>query len=309
MTNEELLALLCQQFGDNGNGMIDCLHAVGVNPPVVFHHDDDDVLAIGTVIQAEDKDDDEDDEEVKEEEEESVESDEDDDDDSDFLDEDDDDNGGKCSSQQVAGMKDDDNSSVQMEVVPGVDETSFGTQEDVVNGDVDGDVDGNGNYNADNVDVDDVSDDGNGQRKKENAKEDGKDASDNKVAYADGDDNKMDCDVVATVKDVDVPAKADIASVLAVLANLTQSSKVKETQQMLLSSTFGLNKSSGTHGKLEVISPCEFPNWRRMCFESTGHIFYVDAQGFVWPCSGCNRTEKTDYTYSILSSFPKNENL
>ena len=56
----------------------------------------------------------------------------------------------------------------------------------------------------------------------------------------------MDCDVVANVKDVDVPAKADIASVLAVLANLTQTSKVKETQQMLLSSTFGLNKSSGT---------------------------------------------------------------
>jgi len=61
---------------------------------------------------------------------------------------------------------------------------------------------------------------------------------------------------------------------------------------MLLSSTFGLNKSSGTRRKLEVISPCEFPNWRRMHFESTGHIFYVDAQGFVWPCSGCNRTEK-----------------
>ena len=302
MTNEELLALLCQRFANNGNGMIDRLRAVGVNPPVVFHDDDDDVLAVGTVIQAEDKD--EDDEEEEEEEEESVESDEEDDDDSDFLDEDD--NGGKCSTQQVAGMKDDDNSSIQMEVVPGVDETSFGTQEDV-DGDVDGDgdVNGNVNYNADNGDFDDVSDDGDGERKKENGEEDGNDASDNKIAYADGDKNKMDCDVVANVKDVDVPAKADIASVLAVLANLTQTSKVKETQQMLLSSTFGLNKSSVTRRKLEKISPHEFPNWRRMRFESTGHIFYVDAQGFVWPCSGCNRTGKNRLHIIHIVLIPK----
>jgi len=67
---------------------------------------------------------------------------------------------------------------------------------------------------------------------------------------------------------------------------------------MLLSSTFGLNKSSGTHWKLEVISPHEFPNWRRMHFENTGHIFYVDAQGFVWPCSGCNWIGKKQITHS-----------
>jgi len=229
MTNKELLALICKQFGNNGDGLIGHLcGAVGdVNCPVI--NDDDDVIAVGTVIQAEDKDNDDDEDD---EEEERVETGDDDDDDSDFLDEDDD-NGGinmmHSSSQPVAGMKGDDNSTVLMEVVPGDDEKSFGTQEDAAmnaDGGVDGDnncnADGYGNYNAKIADKGDnanVADD-DSENTNEDVEEDGVDASQNNVADADGDvDYKMDSDIVAN--GVDTPTTADIASVLAVIANLT----------------------------------------------------------------------------------------
>jgi len=191
------------------------------------------VIAIGTVIQAEDKDNDEDEDDEDNEEEESVETGDDDDNDSDFLDEDDN-NGGinmmHSSSQPVAGMKGDDNSIVLMEVVPGDNEKSFGTQEDAAmnaDGGVDGDdicnVDGYGSYNANIADKGDnanvAGDDS--ENTNEDVEEDGVDASQNNVADADGDvDYKMDSDIVAN--GVDTPTTADIASVLAVIANLTQ---------------------------------------------------------------------------------------
>ena len=74
--------------------------------------------------------------------------------------------------------------------------------------------------------------------------------------------------------------------------------RVKEKQQLRLSCSVGLKKSSGTRRKLETISPREFSNWSRMHLRKTGRIFYVDTKGFVWPCAGCNPIGRKQMTHT-----------
>jgi len=75
---------------------------------------------------------------------------------------------------------------------------------------------------------------------------------------------------------------------VASVAKLSEGGKAKEKQQLHLSCSVGLKKSSGTCQKHETISPHEFPNWTHLHWLKTGCIFYVDSKGFIWPCAGCN---------------------
>jgi len=118
-----------------------------------------------------------------------------------------------------------------------------------------------------------------------------------------GDDCHADVDSVSSIEntdDVDVHANADvddsnlivstngITCNVASVAKLSKGGKVKEKQQLCLSCSVGLKKSSGTCHKLETISPCEFPDWTHLHWLKTGCIFYVSCKGFIWPCAECN---------------------
>jgi len=85
---------------------------------------------------------------------------------------------------------------------------------------------------------------------------------------------------------------------VASVSKILEGGKVKEKQQLCLSCSVGLKKSSGTRRKLEMISPREFPNWSRMHLLKTGRIFYVDTKGFIWPCAGCNPIGQKQMTHT-----------
>jgi len=47
-----------------------------------------------------------------------------------------------------------------------------------------------------------------------------------------------------------------------------------------------------------MISPCEFPHWSHLHLLKTGHIFYVDIKGFIWPCAGWNPIGQKQMTHT-----------